>query len=125
MRLTTIIASVLVGVAALTSASSADERVRHYEAKPSATLEEAVKNFSEYNAKLAEILKKDKLDASDLERIHELTYTLEIALAKINKSMSGLTKTLEMLHISSEKHNEAQARGVGRVYLEVAQTVIP
>lgn len=124
MKLTAVLACLLVSLVTLANPLSSDERTEHYEAKPSATLAEAVKNFSEYNGMLAEILKKDKLEASDLERIHELTYTLEIALAKINKSMSALPETLETLHLASEKHNESQARGVGEVYLEIAQTVV-
>lgn len=125
MRPTAILAATCLAFVALPTSAGADERVQHYEAKPSKTLEQAVKNFSEYNAMLAEVLEKDKLTASDLERIHELTYTLEVALAKINKNMSALPATLERLHLASEKHNEAEARGVGQVYLEVAQTVIP
>lgn len=109
---------------ALTLTASADERVDHYEAKPSETLEQAVTNFAEYNAKLAEVLKKDKLSGDDLEQIHQLTYTLEVALAKINDEMAALPPILERLHLSSEAHNEAEARGVGKVYLETAQTVV-
>lgn len=124
MRLATGLAAFVIGAGVFTGAAVADERVEHYEAKPSKTLEEAVTNFSEYNERLAEILEKDELSIDDLERIHQLTYTLEVALAKINENMNALPATLERLHLSSEAHNADEARGVGSVYLETAQSVI-
>ncbi|MFP3921424.1 MAG: DUF6746 family protein [Dichotomicrobium sp.] len=125
VKLTSTIAAVVIGLSAFAGSAVADERVEHYEAKPSETLEEAVKNFAEYNKKVAEVLKKDELTASDLERIHELSYTIEIALAKINDGMCSLPQTLERLHLASEEHNADEVRGVGEVYLETAQTVVP
>ncbi len=124
MKLTAIAIAAVLGFAAFAGPATADEGVDHYEAKPSETLEQAVKNFSEYNQRLAEILKQDELTVDDLERIHQLTYTLEVALAKINEEMGDLPTTLERLHLSSEAHNAAEARGVGEVYLEIAQTVV-
>jgi len=112
-------------VVAVSGPAISDEKVQHYEAKPAETLEQAVENFSEYNKRLSKVLQKKSLTTSDLEKIHELTYTLEVALAKINEELSGLPATLETLHLASEKHNEAQARGVGKVYMEIATTVVP
>jgi len=57
--------------------------------------------------------------------VHELTYTIEIALAKINEHFSDLTVTLENLHLASEDHDAAKTRGIGKVYLETAETVVP
>lgn len=123
MKLTAIVAAAALGLAVVSGPATADE-VDHYRAKPSETLEEAVKNFSEYNRKLAEVLNKDELTVDELERIHQLTYTLEVALAKINEEMAALPATLERLHLASEAHNAAEARGVGKVYLEIGQTVV-
>ena len=97
-----------------------DERVDHYEARESATLQEAVANFSEYNAKLAEVLAR-----SDFEEVHELTYTLENALAKIRDDLSGLADTLEALHLASEDHTLEETLANGEAYLETAQTLVP
>jgi len=123
MNLKAIIMGALAGLAVAAGPAFADE-VDHYQAKPSETLEQAVQNFSEYNQRLNDILQKDELSVDDMERIHQLTYTLEVALAKINEEMAGLPATLERLHLSSEAHNQAEARGVGDVYLETAQTVV-
>ncbi len=124
MKLTAFLVATAIGGAALVAPVQADERVTHYEAKPSETLDEAVTNFSEYNRLLADVLKKEQLSVDDLEQIHQLTYTLEIALAKINEEMAGLPETLERLHLSSEAHNADEARGVGETYLETAQKVV-
>lgn len=125
MRRARLLATMLVAAPLAVGTATADERVEHYEAKPSETIEEAVKNFSEYNKRLVAILEKDKLTQSDMEQVHQLTYTLEVALAKINEEMSGIVPTLEEVHLSSEEYNEAKLRGVAEVYLEVAQTVVP
>jgi len=124
MKRAAITVAVLAGVGAFSLSASADQQVQHYEAKPSETLEQAVKNFSEYNQKLSEILAKDEITAQDMDRIHQLTYTLEVALAKINEDMQQLPATLETLHLASEALNKAKVRGVGDVYLEIGQTVV-
>jgi len=117
----------LAGAAALAvpAVAAGEDKMSHYRAKPSETLAQAVANFADYNAKLAAILAKDDLSVSDMERVHELTYTLEKALAKINEAMTALPHTLETLHLASEAHNAAAVRGTSRVYLETAQTVVP
>lgn len=116
----------LTAVAALAAPAIAEEeQAQHYAAKSSETLGEAVANFAEYNKKVAAVLEKEELTVSDMEQIHQLTYTLEEALARINKRMKALPVTLEELHLASEAHNPDRVRGVGGVYLETAQTVIP
>ena len=55
-----------------------------------------------------------------MEKIHEYTYTLEVALAKINETLGALPATLEQVHKASESHNLAALQGVGDVYLENA-----
>lgn len=103
----------------------ADDRIEHFEGEPSETLEEAVKNFSEYNKKLAFILEKDGLTNQDIVEVHQLTYTLENALAKINDEMEELAETLEELHLASEKADGEKVKNKGTSYLNTAQTVIP
>lgn len=104
---------------------TADERIDHFEGKSSETLEEAVKNFSEYNKKLASILEKEELTNQDMVKIHQLTYTLENALGKINKNLDELAETLEELHLASEKVDSNKVKNKGTSYLNTARTVIP
>ena len=102
----------------------ADDRVDHFEGEPAATLEQAVANFSDYNARLAEVLARDELTAADLVTVHELTYTLENALGKINAELATLSETLEALHLASEALDYEGARARGREYLDTATRVI-
>lgn len=98
----------------------ADE-VRHYEAKSSDTFPEAVANFNEYNALMADLLETDPLTVDEMERIHELTYTIEVALAKMVETLSALPATLEEVHLASEGDDPAALRALADDYLAVAQ----
>jgi Family of unknown function (DUF6746) len=103
---------------------AAEEKSGHFKGKPSETLEAALSNFSEYNDKLSEILKQDKLNPVDMQHIHELTYTLENALEKINASMIELAVLLEAVHVGSESGDTAAAQVEGARYLDMARQVV-
>ncbi|AGA32292.1 hypothetical protein TVNIR_0592 [Thioalkalivibrio nitratireducens DSM 14787] len=105
--------------------ATAEERIDHFNGLPAETLEDAVQNFSEYNNRLAAIVAKDELTASDLATVHELTYTLENALEKINDELAALADLLEEVHVASETADAASTVEKGRAYLDTARTVIP
>ena len=94
--------------------------MEHYEGEPSENLEQAVENFTTYNAKLDEVLARDKLSMADIQEVHEYTYTLERALAKIQDELGDLAVTLEEVHQASEGEDGAALRAVARRYLETA-----
>jgi len=100
----------------------ADTRIDHFEALPSNTLEEAVKNFSEYNQKLATIL-AGEIDNQAMTDIHQLTYTLENALEKIHEEVTALVDTLEELHVASETYQPEAVKEHGAAYMEVASKI--
>lgn len=96
---------------------------KHFQSIPSETLEEAVSNFSEYNNQMAKVL-EGKLDAKAIFEIHEITYTLEVALEKINDELSELAELLEEVHKATER-NDAQTTLIkGQAYLETSRKVI-
>ena len=103
--------------------ASDTERPSHYKGKPSATLAEAVKNFSESNAKLEAILNGDLTDVA-ISEIHELTYTLENALEKIDDELDELAETLEKVHVASEKLDREAVVKHGREYLTVSGQIV-
>lgn len=107
---------------ALPVASFAEE-VEHYEGQEAATLKEAVSNFSQYNQKLEKIL-NEELTPEAMNEIHQLTYTLENALGKINKEFDGLAETLEEIHLASERADTGSVASNGKTYLETSRTVI-
>ena len=121
-NLTFLLATVItLGLAPLTWA---EERPEHFEGKPAETLEQAVANLSEYNAKLAGLLAQEKLSPADLNKVHQLTYTLENALARINDEFDDLADTLETVHIASERADAETVKAQGRIYLDTAGQVI-
>lgn len=96
----------------------ADERPDHFEGEKAANLEDALAHLSTYNARLESILAKDELGPEDTAEIHELTYTLENALAKIKSEVEGLEETLEAVHVASERYEVETVRSQGSKYLD-------
>lgn len=113
----------MYSVVPMTFASGPGEKISHYKGKPSETLSEAVRNFAEYNAKL-EILLKGKVDDNAMADVHELTYTLENALGKMNEETAKLAATLEALHQASEKHDREAVLRHGNQYLSVSKEIV-
>ena len=108
----------------LSAMIQAEERPDHFKGKSSETLEQAVANFSEYNGKLADLLAKDALSPQDLHQVHELTYTLENALEKLNAELVELANTLEAVHVASENGDAKTTQVQGASYLDTARKVI-
>ena len=98
----------------------ADERPDHFEGEKAASLEEALSHLASYNAKLEAVLAKDELGPEDTAEVHQLTYTLENALAKIKSEVEGLEETLEEVHVASERYEVETVRSQGRKYLDDA-----
>lgn len=103
--------------------ASLAEDVEHFKGKQSATLEAAIANFSEYNNKLEKIL-EGELTPEAMNEVHQLTYTLENALGKINEEFDGLAVTLEEIHLASERADTEGVANHGKRYLETSRTVI-
>ena len=108
----------VIGLGCVATANAGD--VEHYEGEPSKTLEQAVKNFTDYNAKLAGVLDQDSLTMADIQQVHEYTYTLEQAVAKMRAELADLAVTLEEVHQASEGEDAAPLRVVTQRYLDEA-----
>lgn len=109
----------------LSAAVIADERPDHFKGKSSATLSEAVANFSEFNEQLSVIVARDNLEPADMVKVHELTYTLENALEKIRSELDDLADTLEEVHVASERMDADAVKAQGQKYLQTSNEVIP
>ncbi|WP_416886536.1 DUF6746 family protein [Marinospirillum sp.] len=105
------------------TAAQAD-RPDHFRGLPADTLQEAVQNFSEYNQRLAAVLENRNLGRAQMAEVHQLTYTLENALEKIQAEVNALVDTLEELHIASEGTDARDMQRKGRVYLETATQIV-
>ena len=111
-----------VGLAAAAGAV-ADEQTGHFKGLAASDLQTAVSNFSEYNNRLEKAL-SGELTNDDLVTIHQLTYTLENALEKINVDLEELAQTLEKVHVASETFNRDALKEAGPVYLKTSRIVI-
>jgi len=117
MKISALCACLLLTLSASTFAS---ERPDHYKREPSATIEEALNNLSSYNQKLAKLLEKDNLSALEMHEVHQLTYTLENALQRLDKEVDNLAATLEAVHLASETADTQTVSEQGKAYLEKA-----
>jgi len=103
---------------ALLALPAAAQEVDHYEPVPSETLAEAMDNLATYNARVEEVLSRDALSVSDMEEIHQYTYTMEQAVARIATSMDDIAATLEEVHLASEGDDTEALRDTAAAYLE-------
>lgn len=108
----------LLGAMALATLVLADERPDHFEGEPSPTLEAALANLAEYNGRLAVLVEQDSLSAEELHQVHELTYTLENALERLDIERARLAELLEEVHQASERADGDTVKASGRAYLD-------
>lgn len=106
-------------------AQDAPEPGDHYAAEASENLVQAQANFTEYNARMAAVLAKDSMTANDMEEIHQMTYTLEAALARIIEEATALAALLERVHHASEMAREPLLRPLATDYLTIAKHIVP
>lgn len=110
----------LAATLAFSAQGFAEQRVEHFKGLPAPDLATAVQNFSEYNDLLAKKLAVAATPESMAE-VHTLTYTLEIALEKINQEVAALAETLEEIHIASETAEPEVMTAKGKEYLQVTR----
>lgn len=101
-----------------TGANADEQRFDHYQGAPSATVAEALSNLEVYNEYLASLLAKDELSNADMGKIHQLSYTLENALQRLDQELDDIAATLEEVHLGSEQLQGARVRQNGQGYLK-------
>lgn len=120
----TLLAVVAVLACGIASPALAQERPDHFKGEKATTLAAAVNNFSEYNQRLEALVSKDELSAQDMHNVHQLTYTLENALEKIEAEFGALAETLEAVHVASEHGDTATVKTQGERYLGTAREIV-
>ena len=118
------VATALVALG-LSGAVQAQERPDHFKGEASPTLEDAMANLTEYNRQLEAIVAKDTLEPMDAAEVHQLTYTLENALQKIESELEDLQQVLEEVHVASERMEFDVVKQRGRDYLDTAAKLTP
>lgn len=110
--------AIVLGLSATAMAHSDDARPAHFKGEPAATTEQALANLSEYNNKLEAVLSKNELTAADLHEVHQLTYTLENALERLQTDLTATAEVLEEVHVASETNDAATVKQRGADYLQ-------
>lgn len=116
--------SLTLGAASLALAGTEEEAHAHFTGLPAATLSEALTNLAEYNERLRAYIDRGEIAAQEYVEVHELTYTLENALGKLNEELAALADTLEEVHVASEQADAEALLDRGRAYLEVADQIV-
>lgn len=118
------LASVAVVMFAST-VSASDARPAHYKGEASPSWEVAVAHLSEYNERLAVLVNKEQLTGEDLAEVHQLTYTLENALERMEDELEAVAETLEKVHVASETNQPETVKKAGEKYLTDVKKVLP
>lgn len=106
-----------------TAMAHARDRPSHFQGKEISSPEQALTVFKETNTKLAEVLKTELTPVS-MTTVHELTYTLENALALIPAADDEIKEVLEEVHLGSESMDVERVLENGEYYLQLAKKLI-
>lgn len=108
----------------LSSSTYASEQYRHFPSIDAPTTSVALCNLASYNKKLQAVVNKDTLTAEDMVKVHELTYTLENAVIKLQKDLDAIAINLEKVHKASEVLDRAVINDSGKQYLAAIQLIV-
>ncbi|MBB3190441.1 DUF6746 family protein [Halomonas cerina] len=106
------------GLLATTAQAEEQESPALIEGQSAETLAEAVSHLSDYNSRLSALLSQPELRDEDLAIIHDLTYTLENALSRIDKEVDAMTASVEEVQQGAQSDDRARVREHGQAYLE-------
>ncbi|MGB0719541.1 MAG: DUF6746 family protein [Bdellovibrionales bacterium] len=91
--------------------------IQHYEAQSFENVAAAKQGLIDNNAKIAELLKSETLSGAQLEKIHEISYTLENAIdtliaekAGVQAKLESVDEAVQAIHHASEDHEESHVR---------------
>jgi len=98
----------------------ATDRPDHFKGLAAPDLQTALDNFTKYNKHLEKAI-NGELTHADLANIHQLTYTLENALKKINTDLAALEEALEEVHLTSETLKRDELKKAGEAYFKTVK----
>lgn len=91
--------------------------VDHFKGQPSADLQSALCNLQQFDSKLKAITSKSDITPTDMANIHQLTYTLEVAVQKVQSELQTAADELEKVHKGSEAMDSDKVKQAGQKYL--------
>lgn len=99
------------------------EKARHFAAKSAPDTNTAICNLVKFNATLSEVISANKMDPVAMVKVHELTYTLENALARLKSTLEETAVALEEVHLASERMDEVVVKEQSAVYLALLSSL--
>lgn len=123
MKYLTLIAITLFLGLSASAVADDDKMYQHYQPEKSENLQQAIKNLNKYNAMLSELM-SGELNAQDQAKIHELTYTLEVALERLDDELDSAAEQLEEVHLGSESMDKDRIVENGEKYLHTLQLLL-
>ena len=117
-------AFVLAFTCAFVGVAQADEKYNHFPSLEAPTSTVALCNLATFNEKLAAITNKDKLTTEDMVKVHELTYTLENAVIRLQAELQTIAADLEEVHLASERLDTTTIKQSGSAYLTATQLLL-
>lgn len=103
---------------------SAEEKYNHFPSLEAPNLQAAICNIQNYNKKLTAITNKAELEPVDMVKVHELTYTLENAVIRLQQELQTIAADLEQVHLASERLDPKTINEFGKKYLSQTTTLI-
>lgn len=102
----------------------AEEKYNHFPALDAPTTSAALCNLAAYNERLKAIVNKKSLTPEDMVKVHELTYTLENAVIKLQNELETIAVDLEKVHKASEHLDSKTIETSGQKYLTATQLIL-
>lgn len=102
----------------------ADEQYSHFPSLASENTSEALCNLAKFNEKLQAIVNKKTLTPEDMVKVHELTYTLENAVIRLQKDLETIAIDLERAHLASEHLKGEKVKQSGEKYLSATSLLL-
>lgn len=108
----------------LVSTVQADDDYKHFPSLDAPNTQVALCNLAAFNEKLAAIANKKELTPEDMVKVHELTYTLENAVMRLQKDLETIAVDLEKVHKASERLDDQTIKNDGAKYLKATGLIL-
>ncbi|NVK24971.1 MAG: hypothetical protein HWE10_08585 [Gammaproteobacteria bacterium] len=108
--------SVLFAIALLTNTAQATD-VDHFKGKASPDLKSALCNLQEFDKHLKAATTGKKLSPEQMAKVHKLTYTLEVAVQRVQAELEIVAEELEHAHKGSEVMDNDKVKSGAAAYL--------
>ena len=95
--------------------------VDHYKGKPSPDLKSALCNLQSHDADFKAMIGNDPMKVEDLAKLHQMTYTMEVALQKVQQELVKAAESLEKVHKASEVLAGDNVKVTAPDYLNITQ----